>query len=54
MVQVPVLPLPTPFAELTHGVYCDEFAEFQNIDMHAKAVQRFVRAVERRRHRLRA
>lgn len=36
MVQVPVLPLPTPFAELTHGVYCDEFAEFQNIDMHAR------------------
>ena len=36
MVQVPVLPLPTPFWELTHGVYCDEFAEFQNIDMHAR------------------
>jgi len=36
MVQVPVLPLPTPFMELTHGVYCDEFAEFQNIDMHAR------------------
>jgi adsorption protein B len=36
MVQIPVLPLPTPFAELTHGVYCDEFAEFQNIDMHAR------------------
>jgi adsorption protein B len=36
MVQVPVLPLPTPFHELTHGVYCDEFAEFQNIDMHAR------------------
>ena len=36
MVQVPVLPLPTPFLELTHGVYCDEFAEFQNIDMHAR------------------
>lgn len=36
MVQVPVLPLPTPFFELTHGVYCDEFAEFQNIDMHAR------------------
>ena len=36
MVQVPVLPLPTPFLEFTHGVYCDEFAEFQNIDMHAR------------------
>jgi bacteriophage N4 adsorption protein B len=36
MVQVPVLPLPTPFNEVTHGVYCDEFAEFQFIDMHAR------------------
>lgn len=29
MLQVPVLGLPTPIAELTHGVYCDEFAEGQ-------------------------
>lgn len=29
MIQVPVLALPTPFGELTHGVYCDEFAEGQ-------------------------
>jgi adsorption protein B len=36
MVQVPVLPLPTPFFEATHGVYCDEFSEFQSIDMHAR------------------
>ena len=36
MVQVPVLPLPTPFFELMHGVYCDEFSEFQHIDMHAR------------------
>jgi adsorption protein B len=36
MVQVPVLPLPTPFFEATHGVYCDEFSEFQNIDMLAR------------------
>jgi adsorption protein B len=36
MVQVPVLPLPTPLREITHGVYCDEFAEFQTIDMHAR------------------
>jgi len=36
MVQVPVLPLPTPLSEITHGVYCDEFAEFQTIDMHAR------------------
>jgi adsorption protein B len=33
MVQVPVLPLPTPVWELTHGLYCDEFAEY-----HAKDV----------------
>jgi adsorption protein B len=36
MVQVPVLPLPTPLRELTHGVYCDEFAEFQIKDMRAR------------------
>ena len=33
MVQVPVLALPTPVAELTHGLYCDEFAEFQTKDI---------------------
>ncbi len=27
MVQIPVYPLPTPLANLTHGVYCDEFAD---------------------------
>jgi adsorption protein B len=36
MVQVPVLPLPTPVAEFTHGVYCDDFAEYQIIDMRAR------------------
>ena len=36
MVQVPVLPLPTPINEFTHGVYCDEFAEFQMIDMRSR------------------
>lgn len=36
MVQVPVLPLPTPLREVTHGIYCDEFAEFQTIDMPAR------------------
>ncbi len=36
MVQIPVLPLPTPFGEFTHGVYCDDFAEYQTIDMHAR------------------
>jgi adsorption protein B len=33
MVQVPVLPLPTPPGEPTHGLYCDEFAEFQIKDI---------------------
>lgn len=36
MVQVPVLPLPTPFTEFTHGIYCDDFSEYQSIDMHAR------------------
>lgn len=36
MVQVPVLALPTPFLNLTHGVYCDEFAESQAKDLPAR------------------
>ena len=36
MVQIPVLALPTPLHELAHGVYCDEFAEFQHRDMPAR------------------
>ena len=36
MVQIPVLPLPTGLFEVTHGVYCDEFAEFQKVDMPAR------------------
>jgi bacteriophage N4 adsorption protein B len=36
MVQIPVLALPTPLAKLAHGVYCDEFAEFQFKDMPAR------------------
>lgn len=36
MVQIPVLALPTPLRELSHGVYCDEFAEFQFKDMPAR------------------
>lgn len=36
MVQVPVLPLATRIHEVTHGVYCDEFAEFQLVDMPAR------------------
>lgn len=33
MVQIPVLPLRTPFRNLVHGMYCDEFAEWQIKDM---------------------
>lgn len=33
MVQIPVLALPTPATELTHGIYCDEFAEYQLKDI---------------------
>jgi len=40
MVQVPVLPLATGFADVTHGVYCDEFAEYQLIDMPARQFMR--------------
>jgi adsorption protein B len=36
MVQIPVLPLPTPFHALTHAVYCDEFAESQWKDLRAR------------------
>lgn len=38
MVQIPVLALPTGFRAFTHGVYCDEFAEFQFKDMPAREV----------------
>jgi adsorption protein B len=31
--QLPVLPLPTPAWDLTHGVYCDDFAESQSKDL---------------------
>jgi adsorption protein B len=33
MVQIPVLPLVTPRREFTHGLYCDEFAEYQQKDI---------------------
>jgi bacteriophage N4 adsorption protein B len=36
MVQVPVLALPTPGRDLTHGIYCDEFAEYQLKDIPAR------------------
>jgi bacteriophage N4 adsorption protein B len=32
-VQIPVLGLPTPWWHLTHGTYCDEFAETQQKDL---------------------
>ena len=32
-IQTPVLALPTPLAALTHGIYCDEFAEYHTRDM---------------------
>ena len=37
MVQIPVLPLPTPLGSWMHGVYCDEFAEWQLKDMPMRA-----------------
>ena len=36
MVQVPVLALPTPWTDWTHGVYCDEFAEGQLKELPAR------------------
>lgn len=36
MVQIPVLPLPTPSLELVHGVYCDEFADYQIRELPAR------------------
>ena len=36
MVQIPVLALKTPVREFSHGVYCDEFTEFQFKDMPAR------------------
>jgi bacteriophage N4 adsorption protein B len=36
MVQVPVLPLRTSLTEWTHGIYIDEFTEYQSRDMPAR------------------
>jgi bacteriophage N4 adsorption protein B len=36
-VQTPVLALATPLHKLTHGVYCDEFAEYHTRDMTVRA-----------------
>jgi bacteriophage N4 adsorption protein B len=35
--QIPVLALQTPWSNLTHGVYCDEFAETQTRDLPVRA-----------------
>lgn len=32
-IQTPVLPLATPLSKITHGLYCDEFAEYHTRDM---------------------
>jgi len=40
MVQIPVLPLATPLADLVHGIYCDEFAEYQTKDIPARLILR--------------
>jgi adsorption protein B len=33
MIQTPVLALPTPMREWTHGIYCDEFARTHTVDI---------------------
>lgn len=38
MIQIPVLALPTPLREITHGVYCDDFCEYQHKDMMARSL----------------
>ncbi len=38
MVQIPVLALATPGSDITHGVYCDEFCEYQQKDMMARSL----------------
>jgi len=38
MIQIPVLPLLTSFWNFTHGIYCDEFAEFQTKDLPVRQV----------------
>ncbi|MGH9663526.1 MAG: glycosyltransferase, partial [Bryobacteraceae bacterium] len=37
-VQIPVLALPTPLRSVIHGVYCDEFAEYQTKDIPARKI----------------
>ena len=40
MVQIPVLALETPPMEFTHGIYCDEFVEFQMRDLRVREILR--------------
>ena len=37
-IQIPVLALPTPLREISHGVYCDEFCEYQHKDGMARSL----------------
>lgn len=37
-IQTPVLPLPTPLTAWTHGIYCDEFAEYHTRDMTVRPI----------------
>jgi bacteriophage N4 adsorption protein B len=39
-IQIPVLALKTPLFALTHGIYCDEFAELHGRDMIVRAAHR--------------
>ena len=51
-VQIPVLALPTPFAYLSHGVYCDEFRRIP-VQRHAgETTAGRIHPLERRGHRL--
>ncbi|MFN7992834.1 MAG: glycosyl transferase family protein [Bryobacteraceae bacterium] len=38
MVQIPVLPLPMGLRHWVHGLYCDEFAEFQTKDIPVRQI----------------
>jgi adsorption protein B len=38
MIQIPVLALETPLRDLTHGLYCDDFAESHTKDLPARQV----------------
>jgi adsorption protein B len=52
MVQVPVLPLPTRFTEWVHGIYIDDFTEYQTRDMPARQAMGAFVPSNGRRHRI--